>query len=607
MVDLKADPAHHDDGATITLYVDGADGKAAEGYEALGDSSTAGSSSAAIGTVNPADPATPLTAAVNTRAITISQSHNEANGDGNRMTDTITLRAFTGAGRNSEQADTLDIVVRDEHGLPDADDIMAMAENEDGEEVEELVEGGDPVFLTITVDRGRGTFITDEALEVEIRPADPMQVVDYDLTGGRVTLEERTSGKQTNDDDDEIKLSARSDDDVGPEDLMLNLVVSGSNARRGRETSIGTFSIPITDMTMPLVSVKDDAYDAIKAHRGEDDEPLNPGDSFSVMTDDLFAYDPMAVTVAFGISVEGPGVTATASGEAVMVSAVGAGESKITVTANATPKSSSLVVTQTDSDMAQLTFPVNVVLADLSVMVVADPMEVMEGTSTMLTATANRAVTEDTMIGLVVVGDEDAYMVADAITIASGMDSGSVELMAAEDDDYMDETLTVIASGPGIDGSTQIEVMVTDNDEGITYTLSGPEDMNLTEGSSAVVKVMASRPLDGDQTAKVMLMRDGSSTASLDDYTVMPEMVMLEAGDEMAEFTVMAVEDNMPDSGAGMPEMLTLFLVVDDMQMSDQSVMFYLWDMAVPALPVIAQLLLAAFLAVGGYRRYRRR
>ncbi len=37
------------------------------------------------------------------------------------------------------------------------------------------------------------------------------------------------------------------------------------------------------------------------------------------------------------------------------------------------------------------------------------------------------------------------------------------------------------------------------------------------------------------------------------------------------------------------------------------SLMFYLWDTVVPALPVIAQLLLAAFLAIGGYRRYRRR
>ena len=33
----------------------------------------------------------------------------------------------------------------------------------------------------------------------------------------------------------------------------------------------------------------------------------------------------------------------------------------------------------------------------------------------------------------------------------------------------------------------------------------------------------------------------------------------------------------------------------------------YIWDAAVPALPLIAQLLLAAFLAIGGYRRYLRR
>ena len=54
-------------------------------------------------------------------------------------------------------------------------------------------------------------------------------------------------------------------------------------------------------------------------------------------------------------------------------------------------------------------------------------------------------------------------------------------------------------------------------------------------------------------------------------------------------------------------EMLTLFLVVDGMQMTDKSVSFYIWDAAVPALPVIGQLLLAALMAVGGYRRYRRR
>ena len=64
---------------------------------------------------------------------------------------------------------------------------------------------------------------------------------------------------------------------------------------------------------------------------------------------------------------------------------------------------------------------------------------------------------------------------------------------------------------------------------------------------------------------------------------------------------VMAVEDNMMED----MEMLTLYGMVGDM--STNSVTLNLWDAAVPALPLIAQLLLAAFLAIGGYRRYLRR
>ena len=135
----------------------------------------------------------------------------------------------------------------------------------------------------------------------------------------------------------------------------------------------------------------------------------------------------------------------------------------------------------------------------------------------------------------------------------------------------------------------------------ITYMLSGPMDMNLAEGMGAKVTVTASGAVAAD--TEVMLMRDGASSAGMDDFSVTPEMGMIKAGEMMAEFEVMAVEDNMAED----MEMLTLFLVVGDMQMSDQSVSFNLWDAAVPALPVIAQLLLAAFLAVGGYRRYLRR
>ena len=70
----------------------------------------------------------------------------------------------------------------------------------------------------------------------------------------------------------------------------------------------------------------------------------------------------------------------------------------------------------------------------------------------------------------------------------------------------------------------------------------------------------------------------------------------------------MAVEDGMMESVDNMPEELVLYGMADGMagEVTGQ-VKLYLWDAAVPALPVIAQLLLAAFLAVGGYRRYRRR
>ena len=104
-VNLKAVPEHYNDGATLTLYVDNEDGEPARGYAALGATSTAGTSTAAIGTVDPTsttNPPTPLGTAVNTRAITISQTHNADNGDGNRVTDTITLRAYTGVGEERE-------------------------------------------------------------------------------------------------------------------------------------------------------------------------------------------------------------------------------------------------------------------------------------------------------------------------------------------------------------------------------------------------------------------------------------------------------------------------------------------------------------------------
>ena len=79
-------------------------------------------------------------------------------------------------------------------------------------------------------------------------------------------------------------------------------------------------------------------------------------------------------------------------------------------------------------------------------------------------------------VTLSVVGN--ATLDADSITIAMGAMSGSAILTATEDDaDYADETVTVVASGSGIDGQTSVEIAVTDNDEAPV----APEPENVIE------------------------------------------------------------------------------------------------------------------------------
>ena len=139
---------------------------------------------------------------------------------------------------------------------------------------------------------------------------------------------------------------------------------------------------------------------------------------------------------------------------------------------------------------------------------------------------------------------------------------------------------------------------------GITYMLSGPEgeDMNLVEGGmGAMLTVTASAAVPAD--TEVMIMRDrGASTASTEDFMLEPMMVTIMAGEMMGTTMLTATAD---DTDEQMEE-LVLFATIDGMEVYGE-VKLYIWDAAVPALPLIAQLLLAAFLAIGGYRRYLRR
>ena len=462
VVELKAVPAPVDLSHPTTLIVDAA------GYT-VGPTAATLSSTADSATITITPPAT----------------------DGDRDEDAITLSALV-AGTTEDRADPLVIDVEDIHTLPAGDKITAKAYmDDDGDKSEDeamsVMEGGAPVHVTVTVDRGTSGYPAGEALDVAVM-ADASQGMDFRAEPVKLSIGAGT-GEQTAD----FMLWALADQDVGAEDLMLNLVATGATAANGPGESMGMFSIMIEDATAPMVQVKDDAQEQLMTAMGDD--PLNPGDSFSLMASDLFMFDMDAVSVSYGVSVAGGAVSASVSGDAVMVMAEEAGEAEVTITATATSMMSSFVVTQTTSNVAQIAFTVMVELADLMV------------------------------------------------------------------------------------------------------TLTGPEDMNLAEGMSAMITATANRPVVGD--TMVELIPSPDDTAAPADYMVDPLMIM----DGMMEGTTMltAVDDNMMED----MEMLTLEGRVGEMKTN--TVMFYLWDAAVPALPLIAQLLLAAFLAIGGYRRYLRR
>ena len=198
---------------------------------------------------------------------------------------------------------------------------------------------------------------------------------------------------------------------------------------------------------------------------------------------------------------------------------------------------------------------------------------------------------------------------SDMSAVAAASVSGGMVMVTAAGEGMAHITITAHASMPSgvkiLDQTdprmASIVFPVEVGLEALSIMLSGPEDMNLAEGMSAMVTATANRAVTED--TMVMLMRDRAmSSASDDDF--MAEAITIEAGEMMGTTMVMAVEDNMMED----MEELVLYGMTEGMAGEvTGEVHLHLWDAAVPALPIIAQLLLAAFLAVGGYRRYRRR
>ena len=384
--------------------------------------------------------------------------------DMNRDEDTVVITAWTGTAGNAKLADTLSVTIKDANELPA---VAMMMVDEDGDVLDPQptsVEEGDSIMVVVMpVNKDGETIEAAEDLTVALTPTGNADELDYDVKRS-VTIDEESEVS------DPVEIEVEANDDVGTEMLMFNAVVSGDSANGpGTRTSEGVLSLTIEDETDPLITPRttDADYqvikDAIAAVAGDDG--LNPEDVVTLMTRDLFdvmtGYD-----VDYSGSADSDAVSVRTSSTTVTITADMAGEAKVTVTGTATMESSSLTSSQTVSNRASVTFLVEVVDTALVVTVEADPAEIMEGGTSTITATANRAIQAGdgaVEIGLTVVGD--GTLDADSLMIDLGGMSNSTMLTATEDDDMEDETVTVVASGSGIDGAMQVKIVVTDNDE----------------------------------------------------------------------------------------------------------------------------------------------
>ena len=398
--------------------------------------------------------------------------------DGNREDDDLEVIAevtsfslSTGA-YDDIRTSKVPITVLDVHKLP----VLTMVDPE----METVVEG-DTIEVTLTLDRNPEETraidpevlrYTSEPIRVTVTAMDGATTAtmgtDFQiLDSPSLTDEHNRAAPWTQEVTVEIK--AMVDDDLDPDEMVVldvKLEATDLTLGAGEMEYPGESTLTIMDDTGKLVWAKtpDEVYAALMAAKGDGD--FNPRMTFEVMGSSMFNADE-GVTLGFTSESDNMDIASTSvtSGMVVVTAGNMEGLAQITVTAYASMPSGVTIATQTVPDEASVTFPVSVVLADLSVTVAADPEEIMEGGISTITASANRTVVEDTTIALDVIssdGNDDHQL---EITIEAGMRSGSVELQAATDDDYMDSSYTLLASGPGIGGSVRLLVTVIDSDE----------------------------------------------------------------------------------------------------------------------------------------------
>ena len=438
---------------------------------------------------------------------TVRITLDSAGSDGNREDDEVEMTLYyAGSNEKVDEIEPYTFTFKDIHSLPTAANVTwkAYADKEGSPdkttEVTSIMEGGDPVHVEVTVARGAAPYPTGETLKLEVMPDNAGQALDYrlentpiDFTNTGLTGSGATGNRKTG----TFRVFASADDDIGDEDLVLNLRVTGKTATNGPGETMAAKSVmlKIEDATEPLLTTKTDeevmaAVAAARTAAAGDDDEWTPGEMFTLMERDLFNMLG-SNHIDLAASSDSERVSVSTTGDTVMLTARAPGVANIKVTGTVTGSS---VVSQTRANVATVEFEVEVDELDLAI------------------------------------------------------------------------------------------------------TLSGPADMNIAEGMSAMVTATANRAVNAN--TMVELVGTGGS-ASPNDWSA--EDIMIMAGEMTGTTMLMANEDSMEES------METLTIEGRSGSMKTNMLTFNLWDAAVPALPVIAQLLLAAFLAIGGYRRYLRR
>ena len=339
--------------------------------------------------------------------------------DGDREDNEFTMHAevvsfdLASGAYDDIAASTVDFTVFDLHKLPPLT-VTPM---------EGKVAEGSSIMLTLTVDRNPATTrrvggekvdVTKEALTVMLSmgAGSTASASDYQIMTNPVSIPEYKTGatEQTV----MVEVMAVADNELDDmEMLVLDAEVDGTVAASGPNTAddsyAGVSMLTIEEGTTKLVSPKTDEeiqaviYPAKEAGMGAD-MMFNPGEMIEVAPASALFNAAEGVTLSYSAMSDNEDVaTVMVSGSTVTVTAedMAGVMAHITITAHASMPSGAKGLPQTDPREASIIFPVEVGLAALSIMLSGpEDMNLAEGMSAMVTATANRAVTADTTVNL---------------------------------------------------------------------------------------------------------------------------------------------------------------------------------------------------------------